>query len=1496
MAIKANATITLSFMVDVKAVCRYYKLQASTEAVPDIPTESAPSGWTDTEPTYEEGSTNSLYFVDKTVFTNDEFVYSLVSLSTSYEAAKSAYNKALSASTTASQAQNTADNAATAASNAQSTADTAKANAATAQSTANKAATAASNAQTAADNAQDAADTAKTTADNAASVASTASTNADAAKTDAATAKSDAATAKTTANTANETATDAQSTADAAATLAGAAKADAATARDIADSAQSTANMASTTANAAKTTASEAKTEAASASTAAGKAQSTAEEAKESATAAQAAADAAQSTADAATDAITAEEAARKAAIEALQAIVDNTIETWFYAGAPTLENLPASTWADDETKAKHVGDLYYDSETGYAYRFMMDSETGAFSWYKLVDADVTKALADIASVQGGYATFKEGLEATSISAVASDYETSTGSASLKAKVASDISASADAIKMEVSESYATKASIPTKVSDLDNDASYTTMTEVEKKGYLTVESDKITAMVSATATAQSTANTAKTNAATAQSTANAAKTAAATAQTAANSAQSAADTAKTTADSASETANSASSTASNALTVANTASTNANTAKSDAATAKSDAATAKTTANTANETAAEAKTTAATANTTATEAKNTADNATTAADAAQTTATAAQATANQVATDLTEKAAVIKGTQTAATYNWTGVAPFSELKDGMQITYWLPYSCSGTAVSLPYYKDQAGTTVADYKSGVALNLTLADGTTTGNIAVYYKSTTRATTHYAAGTPITLTYRKSVRFASGWYKGWWASAAYYSDTTDNQINVFCGKTGVVGVWANSLFMEDTNGTYQSLTTTGGTASTKARNTNGFKLGATLYINGNKTYKANVNITGTVYSSRSIESTHANYTINDTQDALTNYTPWYIVGTVQSGAFYLDEVWWTDTPNETGKVYILVGTCFSWIGTYHRFVLFENNPWYVLDGEKLVDFVWQKAEAGITVAADAIKSWVKSAGGATEYTQTDTSFEWTNTKALDAARTATDFLKYEDGKLIIGTQDETSTVKNVLENDSMNILDSNGNTYFTAGIVESNATDSFGINAGDKGDTFNLKEVYPTLTGISDVYRITATSTGSALPTISRETLVEGTHYTYSDGIFTLLVNVGQASVGQSTITVTIAVTCLFIKDVPVFTNGERFKADDGTDYPRGGYSSVLGYGVASGFGSQAFGSKVIATGDYASAIGYQCEASGECSHAEGERCKALGDRSHAEGDLTKASGYNAHAEGGSTEASGNESHAEGFNNTASGECSHAEGEGCEASGEYSHAGGHFSDATGEASFAHGIGILASGTATTAVGKYNATSDAPFVVGIGSATAKKDGFGIKSDGSPIVIPSLWRTELKIPLATIQVRCGAAITLTTNTQKITLVELANGDTDDVLSISNGGVKCSKAGCIRVSVGGFFSSVPAGKYGQIHVYKNSSTVSGRNINGFNAGASATYANYGATEIVNVAANDVIYFYGRVNSGTATLGNSMHSLLGVIEYISYS
>lgn len=98
MAVKAAGQITLTSVVDVYATYRYYLLQSSTAAKPAKPTTfPPPNTWNDTEPGYTDGSTNSLYTVDCTLFSDDSFLYSAVSLSSSYEAAKTAYNKATNA-------------------------------------------------------------------------------------------------------------------------------------------------------------------------------------------------------------------------------------------------------------------------------------------------------------------------------------------------------------------------------------------------------------------------------------------------------------------------------------------------------------------------------------------------------------------------------------------------------------------------------------------------------------------------------------------------------------------------------------------------------------------------------------------------------------------------------------------------------------------------------------------------------------------------------------------------------------------------------------------------------------------------------------------------------------------------------------------------------------------------------------------------------------------------------------------------------------------------------------------------------------------------------------------------------------------------------------------------------------------------------------------------------------------------------------------------------
>ncbi len=77
---------------------------------------------------------------------------------------------------------------------------------------------------------------------------------------------------------------------------------------------------------------------------------------------------------------------------------IDGNITTWFYAGVPTLSNLPASDWITETLKNEHLGDLYYDQDTGFAYRFSLTD--GVYTWVKLLDNDVAEALALANSAQ----------------------------------------------------------------------------------------------------------------------------------------------------------------------------------------------------------------------------------------------------------------------------------------------------------------------------------------------------------------------------------------------------------------------------------------------------------------------------------------------------------------------------------------------------------------------------------------------------------------------------------------------------------------------------------------------------------------------------------------------------------------------------------------------------------------------------------------------------------------------------------------------------------------------------------------------------------------------------------------------------------------------------------------------------------------------------------------------------------------------------------------
>lgn len=84
--------------------------------------------------------------------------------------------------------------------------------------------------------------------------------------------------------------------------------------------------------------------------------------------------------------------------LENLQGQIDGSITTWFYEYVPTKNNIPASEWTTTDLKNNHLGDLFYDTLTGYCYRWQVLNNE--YFWTLVKDTDVTKALENAAKAQ----------------------------------------------------------------------------------------------------------------------------------------------------------------------------------------------------------------------------------------------------------------------------------------------------------------------------------------------------------------------------------------------------------------------------------------------------------------------------------------------------------------------------------------------------------------------------------------------------------------------------------------------------------------------------------------------------------------------------------------------------------------------------------------------------------------------------------------------------------------------------------------------------------------------------------------------------------------------------------------------------------------------------------------------------------------------------------------------------------------------------------------
>lgn len=258
-------------------------------------------------------------------------------------------------------------------------------------------------------------------------------------------------------------------------------------------------------------------------------------------------------------------------------------------------------------------------------------------------------------------------------------------------------------------------------------------------------------------------------------------------------------------------------------------------------------------------------------------------------------------------------------GTQTESTSDWTGILDLDALTDGLTIAYYLPYISTSTAATL--------------------NLTLSGGTSTGPIEVYTTGVTRATTHYAAGSTILLTYWSAGSVAIDGTlitTNRWTRADYNTNT--NTIGEYGGAivAGSVGLPRYALAMQISPGVWEGVVTTSSTG-TKTRNTNGFMTSSPIVYVSTATYDSGETApyTGVWTNSHSINT---RYSANVNSSWSVAGRPFFLVGQITDDKFYLStSPWWADAYPTTadGKYYWYVGQLQS----AYQITLHPTHPIY-----------------------------------------------------------------------------------------------------------------------------------------------------------------------------------------------------------------------------------------------------------------------------------------------------------------------------------------------------------------------------------------------------------------------------------------------------------------------------------------------------------------------------------------------------------------------------
>lgn len=293
----------------------------------------------------------------------------------------------------------------------------------------------------------------------------------------------------------------------------------------------------------------------------------------------------------------------------------------------------------------------------------------------------------------------------------------------------------------------------------------------------------------------------------------------------------------------------------------------------------------------------------------------------------------------------------------------WRAAVPaLDKLEDGQQITV-----IFSTNIGASYQTTElAGWDDTGNNSYVYLKLTLTDGIETDWIPCWYSRSGRLTSHCGSSVPLLLTYRENVFYdqtttsaGASIMRGWYC---VYDYNSDNQYDRYSSTViaGLNGLKRYTVCMKDTAGNWTSITTTANSSAStgKAAYTGALMLGKALYMSSGAEYAAGAN-GGDMWQTYPIDLRYSfNGFVNSASTQLQLRKPFYIVGTVDSddGYFYLDTTqWWTQTPNDTTKVYLLLGHAYN---SYYQIYLAAHNPAYIYDGSKLVEYHVGKFEGSL----------------------------------------------------------------------------------------------------------------------------------------------------------------------------------------------------------------------------------------------------------------------------------------------------------------------------------------------------------------------------------------------------------------------------------------------------------------------------------------------------------------------------------------------------------